>query len=43
MVLDAGLIPQFVDIVIGECSYEIQFRVEENMDEEILNLWIWMI
>jgi hypothetical protein len=39
MVLDASLIPQFVDVVIGDYLYELQFRVDENMDEENQNLW----
>jgi hypothetical protein len=34
MVLDAGLIPQFMDIMIGDRLYAIQFRVEEDIDEE---------
>lgn len=32
MVLDPNLIPQFVDVIIGDYLYELQFRVEENMD-----------
>jgi hypothetical protein len=32
-VLDPNLIPQFVDVVIGDFIYELQFRVEENIDE----------
>ncbi|XP_008649685.1 uncharacterized protein [Zea mays] len=32
MVLDPLLIPQFIEVVIGECLFELQFRVEENMD-----------
>lgn len=33
MVLDPNLIPQYVDVVIGDYLYELQFRVEENVDE----------
>jgi hypothetical protein len=32
-VLDPNLIPQFVDVVIGDFIYKLQFRVEENIDE----------
>jgi hypothetical protein len=32
-VLDPNLIPQFVDVVIGDFIYELQFRVEANIDE----------
>jgi hypothetical protein len=34
LVLDASLLPQFVDVVIGDNLYELQFRVEENMDND---------
>ncbi|XP_035823077.1 uncharacterized protein [Zea mays] len=34
MVLDPLLIPQFIEVVIGECLFELQFRVEENMDSD---------
>jgi hypothetical protein len=34
LVLDPNLIPQFVDVVIGDYLYELQFRVEENMNED---------
>ncbi|PWZ30345.1 hypothetical protein Zm00014a_036139 [Zea mays] len=34
LVLDASLLPQFVDVVIGDKLYELQFRVEENMDND---------
>lgn len=34
LVLDPNLIPQFVDIVIGDHLYELQFRVEENVDSD---------
>jgi hypothetical protein len=30
-VLDPNLIPDLVDMVIGDFVYELQFRVEENM------------
>ena len=33
LVLDPNLIPQFVDVVIGNFLYGLQFRVEENIDE----------
>jgi hypothetical protein len=33
LVLDPNLIPQFVDVVIGESLYTLQFRVEENVDD----------
>jgi hypothetical protein len=36
LVLDASLLPQFVDVVIGDNLYELQFRVEENMDNDNL-------
>jgi hypothetical protein len=32
-VLDPNLIPQFMDVVIGRFIYELQFWVEENIDE----------
>lgn len=32
MVIDPNLIPQYVDVVIGDYLYELQFRVEENVD-----------
>ncbi|PWZ27897.1 hypothetical protein Zm00014a_024097 [Zea mays] len=32
-VLDLNLVPQFVDVVIGDFIYELQLRVEENIDE----------
>jgi hypothetical protein len=34
--LDPLLIPQFIEVVIGECLFELQFRVEENMDSDSL-------
>jgi hypothetical protein len=34
LVLDPNLIPQFVDIVIGDHLYELQFQVEENVDSD---------
>ena len=34
LVLDPNIIPQFVDVVIGDYLYGLQFRVEENIDEE---------
>ncbi|TVU40757.1 hypothetical protein EJB05_14233, partial [Eragrostis curvula] len=34
LVLDPNLIPQFVDVVIGDYLYELQFMVEENVDED---------
>jgi hypothetical protein len=34
MVLNPLLIPQFIEVVIGECLFELQFRVEENMDSD---------
>lgn len=33
LVLDPNLIPQYVDVVIGDYLYELQFIVEENVDE----------
>jgi hypothetical protein len=30
-VLDPNLIPDLVDVVIGDFVYELQFRVEQNM------------
>jgi len=30
-VLDPSLIPNLVDVVIGDFVYELQFRVEEGM------------
>lgn len=32
LVLDPNLIPQFVDVVIGDYLYGLQFRVEKDMD-----------
>ena len=32
-VLDPNIIPQFVDVVIGDYFYGLQFSVEENIDE----------
>jgi len=29
--LDPSLIPNLVDVVIGDFVYELQFRVEENL------------
>jgi hypothetical protein len=34
LVLDHNLIPQFVDVVIGESLYLLQFKVETNGDGE---------
>jgi hypothetical protein len=34
MVLDPLVIPQFIEVVIGECLFELQFRVEKNMDSD---------
>ncbi|TVT98286.1 hypothetical protein EJB05_56418, partial [Eragrostis curvula] len=34
LVLDPNLIPQFVDVVIGDELHGLEFRVEENMDED---------
>jgi hypothetical protein len=34
MVFDPNLIPQFVDVVIGECMYTLQFHVEECASED---------
>jgi hypothetical protein len=34
LVLDTNLIPQFVDVVIGDYLYTLQFKVEENGEEE---------
>jgi hypothetical protein len=36
LVLDPNLIPQFVDVVIGDHLYELQFHLEENMNEDNL-------
>jgi hypothetical protein len=36
LVLDPNLIPQFVDVVIGDHLYELHFHVEENMNEDNL-------
>jgi hypothetical protein len=33
LVLDPNLIPQFVDVVIGDSLYTLQFRVEENLND----------
>jgi hypothetical protein len=33
LVLDPNLIPQFVEVVIGESLYTLQFRVEENVED----------
>jgi hypothetical protein len=33
LVLDPNLIPQFVVVVIGNCLYTLQFRVEERVDD----------
>lgn len=33
MMLYPNLIPQYVDVVIGDYLYELQFRVEEKMDD----------
>jgi len=32
-VLDPSLIPNLVDVVIGDFGYELQFRVEEGMTD----------
>lgn len=32
LVLYPNIIPQFVDVVIGNCVYELRYRVEKNMD-----------
>jgi hypothetical protein len=34
LVLDLNLIPQFVDVVIEEYHYSLQFKVEDNGDDE---------
>jgi hypothetical protein len=34
LVLNPNLIPQLVDVVIGECMYTLQFRVEECASED---------
>jgi hypothetical protein len=36
MVLEPNLLPQFVDVVIGEYLYELQFRVEDFLNSEEL-------
>lgn len=36
LLLDPNLIPQFVDVVIGDHLYELKFQVEENMNEDNL-------
>jgi hypothetical protein len=33
-VLDPNLIPDLVDIVIGDFVYELQFRVEQDMSDD---------
>lgn len=35
MVLDSNLIPKYVDVVIGDFLYELQFRVEDKVDENV--------
>ena len=38
VVLDPSLIPDLVDVVIGDFVYELQFRVEENLQNGELQL-----
>jgi hypothetical protein len=33
-VLDPNLIPQYVDVIIGDFVYELQFKADENINEE---------
>jgi hypothetical protein len=40
---DPSIIPQFVDVVISDLLYELQFRVEEKTLEDNPMSWIWMI
>lgn len=33
LVLDPNIIPQYVDVVIGDFLYELRFRVEKNLED----------
>lgn len=34
MVLDVSLLPQYVDVVIGDCLFELHFHVEHDVDAD---------
>jgi hypothetical protein len=33
LVLDPNIIPQYVDVVIGDFLYELRFRVDKNLED----------
>jgi hypothetical protein len=42
MVMDPNLIPQAVNVVIGENLYELKFHVEWASDAAKPSLWTWI-